>query len=199
MGLLDEAVDEIAGDPELRRAWYLMIILFGALAVAVSAAYGYITKTYAGQVLLNELQQLKEVVEYTNSSNVPFVTLFAVIFANNSLKDVLDYALLVTLVFPFLFLALNGALVGFVAQYALPLHGTAVAIFYYLVPHGVIEIPAFSLVAASFVLIRRGVGVMYEKAFALLALSVLMLLVAAAVESGITPLVGSLVSHLAGG
>jgi stage II sporulation protein M len=198
MGFLDDAVDEIAQDSLYRRAWYAFIVLFGVVAMLVATFYNKIVSGYLGQYLLNETQSIRSIASFANTSGPYFyAALPGIIFAKNSLTDIIDYALLITIVFPFFVIVLNGGLVGFVSVYTLPLHGNALAIFYFLAPHGVIEIPAFSLVASSMVLFfKRGIGRTYALAFSLLVLSVLLLVVAAIMESSVTLVVGSLVQAL---
>ncbi|MGC9072114.1 MAG: stage II sporulation protein M [Acidilobus sp.] len=196
MGLLDDAIDEIAINRRLRLTWYLLIVVFGLSAAFVVAFYKDIMSTALGQYFVNQTQQIRQIASYVNVSTGTYAFLPAIIFAKNSLTDVLVYALLVTLVFPIIVLIFNGGLVGFVSVLTLPEHGNSLVIFYLLAPHGVIEIPAFALTAASMSLLRKGVGSMYSKGFGLLALSVFMLIVAAIVESTLTPAAGALVGLL---
>jgi stage II sporulation protein M len=187
LGLLDDAVLEIASNRSLRLVWYLLIVVFGVSAVLVAVFYNSLQSSVLGSYMANETQQIKEVAGYFSNSSSLYALLPVIIYANNSLKDVIMYALLIVLVFPPLVLIINGGLVGYVSMLTLPIHGNSLVVFYYLVPHGVIEIPAFSLTAASIVLIRRGVGAMYYRAFPLLVLSLTLLIVAAIVESTVTP------------
>lgn len=198
MGLLDDALDELAGDDTYRRAWYLFIAVFGLVAVLVATFYREIISSYLGQYLLNQTQSIRSIVSFVNTSSPYFyAALPGIIFAKNSLTDIMDFVLMITIVFPIFVIILNGGLVGFVSVYTLPIHGNSLVIFYFLAPHGVIEIPAFSLVASSMILIfRRGLSKAYSIAFSLLALSVLMLVVAALTESSITILAGSFVQAL---
>ncbi|ADL18561.1 hypothetical protein ASAC_0153 [Acidilobus saccharovorans 345-15] len=198
MGLLDDALDELAGDSTYRRAWYLFIIAFGVVAILVATFYKEIVSSYVGQYLLNQTQSIRSIVSFVNTSSPYFyAALPGIIFAKNSLTDIMDFVLMITMVFPIFVVVLNGGLVGFVSVYTLPIHGSSLAIFYFLAPHGVIEIPAFSLVASSMVLIfKRGLSKAYSVAFSMLVLSVLLLVVAALMESSVTILTGSFVQAL---
>ncbi len=196
MGLLDEAVSEIASNRGLRLTWYAVILIFGVMAVLTVVFYNSLTSSYLGQSLLNETQHLRQIASYVNVTPYLYPLLPVIIFAKNSLTDLLAYVFLVTVIIPIGIIAFNGGLVGFVTVFALPQHGNALVEFYLLAPHGVIEIPAFSLTVASISLLRRGVGDMYVKGFALLLMSLLMLVIAAIFESSVTILAGSIISAL---
>ena len=198
LGLLDDAIDEIASDRGLRITWYVMIVVFGLSALLVAMFYNAIISSFTGQLLLNQTQQIRQIAAYVKMTGWTYAALPIIIFLKNSLTDLLVYSLLVTLVIPVAVLIFNGGLVGFVTELTLPVHGNPLVIFYLLAPHGVIEIPAFTLTAASLSLIRRGVGSMYSKGFALLVLSISMLVIAAIVESTLTLGSGALVNILTG-
>ena len=193
MGLLDEAVTEIASNRGLRITWYAVIVLFGVMAVLVVAFYNNLMSGYVGQYLLNETQQLKQLAGYVNVTPYLYALLPLLIFVKNSITDLLAYVFLITFIVPIGIIAFNGGLVGFVTAFTMPQHSNALVEFYLLAPHGVIEIPAFSLTVASMALIRKGVGNMYVRGFELFLMSLLMLAVAAIFESSVTIAVGSLV------
>lgn len=197
MGLVEDAIDEVASNKYIRYVWYLLILGLGITAIAVSALYNYIVSSPLGSYLLNELGSLRNTVGFVNTTAYSYALLPEVIYLNNSRVDLINFVLLLTMVIPVVIIdVLNGGLVGFVSMYRLPALKNALVVFYLLSPHGVVEIPAFALVASSIVTIKYGVRRMYYIAFALLLMSLLMLFVAALVESTITPLAGGLVQSL---
>ncbi len=202
MGLLDEAVLEIASNRNMRFTWYAVIVVFGVSAILAVVFYRNIASSLLGQYFINETQQIKQLANYVNVTGPLYVVLPVIIFAKNSLTDLIAYGLLVTLVAPIGVIIFNGGFLGFVTAITLPYHGNVLVEFYLLAPHGVIEIPAFSLTVASISLLRKGVDYMYFKGFSLFLVSLVMLLVAAVFESTVTigagALVGLITSHAMG-
>ncbi len=193
MSLLDEVIDYIVSSRELRLAWYLLVAAMGAIAVATAAAYPEIARTALGRMLLNAINEIRQ--EF-GTVNVDSYYALALIFSHNAAVDVVDYSLLALLVTPAIYAVINGLLVGLVVVYMLPVHGSALVEFYLLAPHGVIEVPAFALVGASVALIRKGLGQVYYVGLKLLVLSLILLAIAATIESSITPLAGYLVRRV---
>jgi len=69
LGLLDDAVLEIASNRSLRLVWYLLIVVFGVSAVLVAVFYNSLQSSVLGSYMANETQQIKEVAGYFSNSS----------------------------------------------------------------------------------------------------------------------------------
>ncbi|MCE4607719.1 MAG: stage II sporulation protein M [Caldisphaeraceae archaeon] len=150
-------------------------------------------KSFVGQYLQSQSSQIKEIAKSYGKN--PFLLPF-IIFGNNLKTVVLTWAFSITIIVPILIVGFNGGLVGFILPLALKINPSypTIVLFYLLVPHGSIEIPAITLVASSFILmVKKGPAGMYKRSLGLLFLSIILLAVAAVIESFITRTLASLV------
>lgn len=146
---------------------------------------------------LRGVRELREVLERFGIKFTPFsITTALVIFANNVLKSLLSIVLGVTVVVPLLMLYINGYIIGLLFR-ILPLWRVLIGIL----PHGVLELPAFiastvlglnigfTLIAK--LVLKRNYSIKREYKYALGKFKVIaiLLLIAAFIETYITPLV----------
>ncbi len=128
-------------------------------------------------------------------------SMFLMIFLNNSKTAAI--AMLGGIVFgivPWIIVLFNGFMVGSVSTIAYEAGGKGIPqIILLLIPHGVIEIPAILLAATAGILFYRNVRRGYSKegfklSLKLLGISVVMLFIAALVETFVTPVLGGIVT-----
>ena len=147
------------------------------------------------------IRELKEVLERLGIKFKPFDPLTAIIiFLNNAAKSLLSILLGITVIVPLFMLYVNGYIIGSIFKYV-PLHYALLGIL----PHGIIELPAFITAAALGVnigltliakfLLRKEYSLKREykaslKTFKIIAMA---LLIAAFIETYITPLVVSII------
>lgn len=174
------------------------LILLSILVFFISAIMGYVftsTNPETADFSLQELESLVELIEGLSPLQIMFF-----IFLNNSIKSLFAILLGVFLgVIPLIFLAYNGFILGVVA-YVFSSDKSFIFILAAILPHGIIELPMIFLSVAigmrvgidSFDFLRgrpsnvkaelsRGLSVFFR-------FVVPMLLIAAVVETFITPL-----------
>ena len=121
-------------------------MLFVASLFFTATALGY--AGLLSEFFSNALNELQEFSDYLkNFSSCPpwalFFIFFTVIFLNNSFKCFLNILLGPAFgIFPLFSTFINGGLLGFLAR------KEGLAVFLYVLPHGIFEIPAFLLSAA---------------------------------------------------
>lgn len=129
----------------IRTALMISAVLFVAGVAAGWAASGPIQ-----QMLTKEIQQLGEVSQNLQQSSNPELSFFIFIFLNNSIKAVLVmFAGLLFGFIPFVFLAINGMVIGFLLN-LMDSNGVNLSelIIKGLLPHGIIEIPVILIACA---------------------------------------------------
>ena len=205
-GFIDEAID-FALDRRTLIGGLLMIIVFTLSFVAIVTILNAPAVANSPQMkgLLNRLENEKSGLE--NLSMNP-VFLFAYIFVRNSLVSILIYIFSVTILIPLIIMSFNGMLVGLIVHLLLsqtqihvalasiqatPSHASLVLLSYVaLAPHGMLEIPSISLVAATTAWLLKPIpnknpfSSALKAGSRLLTLTILNLLVSAFVEAFIT-------------
>jgi len=181
-------------DASFVKAWVVFLILFYIASLLGASVY----------LLLPEDLRVKAenwVREYYES-RIPSVglnpvILFLIILVNNSVVVILTWLLSITIVFPIVVVAVNGFIVGFVVPFTirasegLGFNVDYITLFLTLAPHGVIEVPAIALVSSAFIIaFTRGFGKFLSSMPGILVVALAMILVAAAVESTISLLLG---------
>ncbi|WP_028609618.1 stage II sporulation protein M [Paenibacillus harenae] len=116
--------------------------------------------------LISQIEGLSGLKEIVDQSKNPTLTMIIVIFLNNAIKSIfVMYLGALFGILPFLFLVINGMVVGFLLKYTAELNGGGYVIelvFKGLLPHGILEIPAI-IVACAYgmrfgVLAAKGIG-----------------------------------------
>jgi len=181
-------------DASFLKAWVVFLILFYIASLLGASAY----------LLLPEDSRVRVenwVMEYYES-RIPSVdlnpvTLFLNILINNSVVIILTWLLSVTIVFPMVVITVNGLILGFAVPFAirasesLGFNVDYITLFLTLAPHGVIEVPAIALVSSAFIMaFTRGFREFLSSMPGILIVALAMILVAAAVESTISLLLG---------
>ncbi|AEA46164.1 stage II sporulation protein M [Archaeoglobus veneficus] len=183
-------------EPDIKNHIILVTAVFAASIVAgfyhasadIKGAEGKIEAVFEGFEFIKDAGPL---------------TIFAFIFLNNSIKAIIATAAgLFFGIFPLSFIALNGYLIGLVV-YVKGLEFGFEKTLLYLVPHGILEIPAIILACSygtwlgtRFVRRLRGEDVDLKEDFKIavskcLKIVVPMLFVAALIETFVTPIVAS--------
>jgi len=178
-------------DTSFLKAWVVFLILF------------YIASLLGASVYLLLPEDLRVRIEswireyYEPSVGLNPVTLFLFILVNNSVVVILTWLLSITIVFPIVVIAVNGFIVGFVVPFAIRAGESLgsnmdyITLFLTIAPHGVIEVPAIALVSSAFIIaFTRGFGKFLSSMPGILVVALAMILVAAAVESTISLLLG---------
>ena len=175
------------------RDWILSTAIIVVVMVAVSAAYPAIAESSVGDAIRRQLEQL---VEKAGGGPLNPLSLMALIILNNVRVALIMALSSPTLVLPVMIEAFQGAAVGYMisavlhGDYLAPSVGvqlTPLLIHYGLVPHGVVEIPAISLVVAPLIGVgRHGLKKAVVYSLSLLPLTIAMLIVAGVVESTVT-------------
>jgi stage II sporulation protein M len=197
----------------LRRAFEMMVfsdnakyITAAAILMFLAFALGAVMPMGEGSMADNPLfEGLESIVSYYQPYN-PFSVIF--LFLKNSLTALIAFALSpLLLVTPVLVLSLNGFLLGIVGN-VMASQVSLNAALAALVPHGIFEIPA--LVLASAAGLRLGWAALrklkaklahaqfsiapdFAKSFRLFIVAIVLLLIAAVVETYVTPYVLELV------
>ena len=182
----------------LWKHFVFMLFVFFA-----SAALGYYHSLSNPPAAMAQVETLSK--EFSFVKSLPLPAIFLLIFANNSIKAIIStVAGTFAGIFPVCFVAINGYIVGVVYC----VKGEQIGYFkalMYLLPHGVIEIPAILLACSygswlgvRFVKKVRGENVDFGKDFrralrACLRNVIPLLFVAALVETFVTPVVVRLV------
>ncbi len=181
------------------RDWIMATLIVAITIVGASTFYPILRETGLGGFIEDQISQLRELVG--GGSSLPLVLL---IILNNIRVLLIITITIPTIILPISILALQGAIVGYLTSWMLEnpvieaspeisITITPMYIFLALIIHGIIEIPAFSLVLAPLMSFRkRGIKSTFKLSLSLLPLSMLMLVIAAVIESVITPTVVSL-------
>lgn len=129
---------------EMRKYFLAAILVF---VTGIVLGYGYSEQFQA--VLQSQIEGLKTVAQEINSKPNPLVWLFVFIFLNNTLKSILVvFAGIAFAVIPIGFLIMNGMVLGYLG--ALQVKDDSLWILVKsILPHGIIEIPAV-IVASAF-------------------------------------------------
>ncbi|MGG4219486.1 stage II sporulation protein M [Paenibacillus jamilae] len=183
------------------------LILISALFFCASIVVGWFSTGIIQAMLVQQMEGLGEVSQRLQSSEHPQWSFFVFIFFNNAIKCVLViFAGALFGIVPFIFLIVNGMVLGFVVHLQADMGRSMYEIVVKgLLPHGVIELPvlivacAFGLkfgvnimstLGTSLGLKRKGTGpswkVFLKQTLTVSIWSVIFLLIAAAIESGIT-------------
>ncbi|WP_424769185.1 stage II sporulation protein M [Paenibacillus sp. sgz302251] len=116
----------------------------------------------------SQIEGLRGLSEMVEQSSNPTLTLMIVIFLNNAIKSIfVMYLGALFGIVPFLFLIVNGMVIGYLLTQLAEQHGGGFVfeiIFKGLLPHGIIEIPAI-IIACAYglrfgVLAFKGMGTM---------------------------------------
>ena len=175
-----------------------MAFIIAILVFIYGVAEGLmVPKAEAGR----SIRELKEVLERLGMKFKPFDPMTAlVIFLNNVAKSLLSILLGITIIVPLFMLYINGYIIGSVFKYV-PLHYALLGIL----PHGIIELPAF--ITASALGINIGLTLLaklilrkkyslkstYKSSLKTFKIIAIALLIAAFIETYITPLVVSII------
>ncbi|WP_431086605.1 stage II sporulation protein M [Paenibacillus sp. 8b26] len=183
------------------------LILVSAFLFCISIVVGWLSTGAIQSILAQQLSGLGEVAQRLQQTEHPQWSFFVFIFFNNAIKCVL--VIFVGALFgivPFVFLIMNGMVLGFVVHLQADTGRSLYEVIVKgLLPHGVIELPvliiacAFGLkfggqvmtsIGAGIGLKRKGLAQTWEsfmkQTFRVSIWSVVLLLIAAAIESGIT-------------
>jgi stage II sporulation protein M len=175
-----------------------MLLLF-FLAAALGFYQAQINTAFAGR----QMEQLSKMFSFVKNLSLPEI--FLLIFMNNSVKAILSTVSgIFAGIFPACFVFINGYIVGIVYYVKSTQIGRVKALMY-LLPHGVIEIPAILLACSygswlglRFIRKLRGHKINLREDFkmavkACIRTVIPMLLVAAFVETFITPVIVRLI------
>ncbi|ADM72002.1 hypothetical protein GMA19_04247 [Paenibacillus polymyxa E681] len=183
------------------------LILISALLFCTSIMVGWLSTGTIQSMLAQQMEGLGEVAQRLQNSEHPQWSFFVFIFFNNAIKCVLVIFMgAVFGIVPFMFLIVNGMVLGFVVHLQTDMGRSMYEVVVKgLLPHGVIELPvliiacAFGLkfginimstIGTSIGLKRKGTGpsrdVFMKQTLRVSIWSVVLLLIAAAIESGIT-------------
>ncbi|APB74152.1 MULTISPECIES: stage II sporulation protein M [Paenibacillus] len=183
------------------------LILISAFLFCTSIMVGWLSTGTIQSMLAQQMEGLGEVAQRLQNSEHPQWSFFVFIFFNNAIKCVLVIFMgAVFGIVPFIFLIVNGMVLGFVVHLQTDMGRSMYEVVVKgLLPHGVIELPvliiacAFGLkfginimstIGTSLGLKRKGTGpvwdVFMKQTLRVSIWSVILLLIAAAIESGIT-------------
>ncbi|WP_258298123.1 stage II sporulation protein M [Paenibacillus peoriae] len=183
------------------------LILISALLFCTSIMVGWLSTGTIQSMLAQQMEGLGEVAQRLQNSEHPQWSFFVFIFFNNAIKCVLVIFMgAVFGIVPFIFLIVNGMVLGFVVHLQTDMGRSMYEVVVKgLLPHGVIELPvliiacAFGLkfginimstIGTSIGLKRKETGpswdVFMKQTLRVSIWSVILLLIAAAIESGIT-------------
>ncbi|MEK5378568.1 stage II sporulation protein M [Paenibacillus jamilae] len=183
------------------------LILISAFLFCTSIMVGWLSTGTIQSMLAQQMEGLGEVAQRLQNSEHPQWSFFVFIFFNNAIKCVLVIFMgAVFGIVPFIFLIVNGMVLGFVVHLQTDMGRSMYEVVVKgLLPHGVIELPvliiacAFGLkfginimstIGTSIGLKRKGTGPVWDlfmkQTLRVSIWSVILLLIAAAIESGIT-------------
>ncbi len=171
-------------DYRFLRMWIAVILLFNVTSIVTAVLYDNIRDSLFSQELLNKFEDI------AGGSFNPFLMSLQ-IFVNNIFVTLVSALLSITLILPLFIIAINGAAVGFISSYALygvenTIFSTPYLIFYSLITHGSIEVPALSIIATTALLAGRNLNTIIRSVASVLPIPVVMLLIAAIIESTLT-------------
>ncbi|MEK5140548.1 MULTISPECIES: stage II sporulation protein M [Paenibacillus] len=183
------------------------LILISAFLFCTSIMVGWLSTGTIQSMLAQQMEGLGEVAQRLQNSEHPQWSFFVFIFFNNAIKCVLVIFMgAVFGIVPFIFLIVNGMVLGFVVHLQTDMGRSMYEVVVKgLLPHGVIELPvliiacAFGLkfginimstIGTSIGLKRKVTGPVWDlfmkQTLRVSIWSVILLLIAAAIESGIT-------------
>ncbi|ADO58678.1 MULTISPECIES: stage II sporulation protein M [Paenibacillus] len=183
------------------------LILIAALFFCASIVVGWLSTGVIQAMLAQQMEGLGGVAQRLQNSEHPQWSFFVFIFFNNAIKCVLViYTGALFGIVPFIFLIVNGMVLGFVVHLQTDMGRSMYEIVVKgLLPHGVIELPVLIIACAfglkfgvniistlgtSIGLKRKGTGPSWEvflkQTLTVSIWSVIFLFIAAAIESGIT-------------
>ncbi|AUO07061.1 membrane protein [Paenibacillus jamilae] len=183
------------------------LILIAALFFCASIVVGWLSTGVIQAILAQQMEGLGGVAQRLQNSEHPQWSFFVFIFFNNAIKCVLViYTGALFGIVPFIFLIVNGMVLGFVVHLQTDMGRSMYEIVVKgLLPHGVIELPVLIIACAfglkfgvniistlgtSIGLKRKGTGPSWEvflkQTLTVSIWSVIFLFIAAAIESGIT-------------
>ncbi|MCC6044304.1 MAG: stage II sporulation protein M [Desulfurococcaceae archaeon] len=181
--------------------WISLVTLFYIATLVGSLLYHAAPETIKEQIVL-------WISEYYKS-RVPGLTLnpivlFMVVLINNTVVAIVAWLLSITVVVPLLTMLVNGLLVGFIVSLVASLGGAAgggynyLSLYLSLAPHGIIEIPAIALASSSFAIaLTRGFKRFISSLPSVLILALIMIAIAAIVESTITIILAMIATYIA--
>ncbi len=181
--------------------WISLVTLFYIATLVGSLLYHAAPETIKEQIVL-------WISEYYES-RVPSLTLnpivlFMVVLINNTVVAIVAWLLSITVVVPLLTMLVNGLLVGFIVSLVASLGGAAgggynyLSLYLSLAPHGIIEIPAIALASSSFAIaLTRGFKRFISSLPSVLILALIMIAIAAIVESTITIILAMIATYIA--
>ncbi len=203
-GFFDDAIN-IALDKRTLVGGLVMIFVFTISYILIILVLNNQNLASNPQVerLLNELNSQRSGLQ--NLSLNPLI-LFAYIFARNTLVSIIIYLFSITIIIPLSIMSFNGMLVGIVVHFIFTTpqihlaeiqahitHTDIILLSYAsLAPHGMLEIPSISLVAATIAWFfkplkgKNPLSSALKAGSRLLTLTILNLLVSALVEAFIT-------------
>ncbi len=198
-GNLSQHREDYMVSGEFARDWIMATLIVTITVVGASSFYPIIKYTWLGELIEDQIEQLRKLVE--GGSSLPLILLIIL----NNIRVLLIITITVpTVILPVGILAFQGIVVGYLTSFMLEnpvisvspeasITITPMYLFLALIVHGIVEIPAFSMVMAPLMSFRkRGIKATFKLSIALLPLSTLMLIVAATVESIITPTIVAL-------
>ena len=171
-------------DYKFLRMWIIVILLFSATGIIATITYSILRNSLFSEQLLDKFKDM------ASDSFNPFL-LSMKIFINNTLVTLVSALLSITIILPLFIIAINGIAVGFISSYAMyntenTIFHSPYMVFYSLITHGSIEVPALSLVAATVLFAGRNINAIVKNVTSIIPVSIVMLLVAAVVESTLT-------------
>jgi uncharacterized membrane protein SpoIIM required for sporulation len=181
--------------------WISLVTLFYIATLVGSLLYHAAPETIRERIVL-------WISEYYES-RVPSLTLnpivlFMVVLINNTVVAIVAWLLSITVVVPLLTMLVNGLLVGFIVSLVASLGGAAgggynyLSLYLSLAPHGIIEIPAIALASSSFAIaLTRGFKRFISSLPSVLILALIMIAIAAIVESTITIILAIIATYIA--
>ncbi len=184
------------------RYWVLGLLIFVVPMILTVLLQDLVKESPLGVVVERALEGVRErarSVEGFENALARIAATFALILANNVLVALVMALTSVTVVVPIAVIAFNGVLTGYVIGTIVgePPAGpegqllardvSSIGVFAALTPHGVIEIPALALLAAPLLAINvLGYKEAVKTCFSLVPVVIVLLAVAALVESTIT-------------
>ncbi|GIP24717.1 stage II sporulation protein M [Paenibacillus sp. J22TS3] len=125
-------------------------LIFGVLLFAVGIALGMMNAEALQQVVIGQIEGLRETSQRLAKNPNPEFSFFLFIFFNNAIKGVLMiYLGMFAGIIPAFFLIINGMVLGYLIELQ-SVQGASIAdlVIRGLLPHGIIEIPAIIIASA---------------------------------------------------
>ncbi|QCT04401.1 hypothetical protein E6C60_3694 [Paenibacillus algicola] len=125
-------------------------LIVSAVLFVLAVAAGWNASQEIQEILAGEIQALAETSQNLSASDNPELSFFVFIFLNNAIKSlIVMFAGLLLGIIPFVFLAMNGMVLGFLMELVRANGGDLnELIFKGLLPHGIIEIPVLIIAGA---------------------------------------------------